>query len=424
MKKKKRSSKHKGSSGFDHLAAQTDFYAGSPSERPLYQDHPDADMRRVRKTARHQAVSGRRKEEVDPREKMALVAILRATITIILLIIAFFMLWKGIQLYEESIWMENQPAPEAAPVMQDVALVEDFDISAESAQSSFSDRIDVWKETERLVRSVGDLLVRDHVDQAIDRCQQVLKLDPAHIGALNYLGQLYFEKEMYVEAVNTYIRLLSVDPSRTDFQLALLKSLDAYGDPDATIRVARWYQDQNIYNEDVQRYMANAYFKKEQYADATTAYERVLKDSPRDVTVLANQAIAYMRLEEFDKALASLEKQVVISFRDPVCYKRIAVCYAQLGKGEEAVQILGKAAHLFGADTAGMWIQDPMMDPVRGNRTFQMFADTVVTEEYRKYLEQMAQAMEHQKEEGLAPQLDLPDNDAIDSELLRPKLGQ
>lgn len=386
----------------------------------MYQERRETDMNRVRKTARHQAVTGHRKEAVDPREKQALVAILRATITIILLIIAFFMLRWGISIYEEKVWMEHQPVYEESPVMKEVALIEDLDVGSGNAQEVFSDRIEMWMKTEQLVRSVGDLLLRNNIDLAVDRCQEALKLDPYHIGALEHLGHLYYERQMFAEAVNTYIRLLNVDPSRTDFQLALLKALDAYGDPEATIAVALWYQDHHIYNEEVQRYMANAYFMQEEYADAAKAYERALKDSPRDIEVLESLAVSYMRLEQYDKALAALEKQVMISFRDPTCHKRIAICNAQLGKAEDAVQIFGKSAHLFGADTVAMWIQDPMLDPIRMERSFQMFADSVVTEEYRRYLEKMAQSMES-ADEGIVPQLELPDTEVIDSDLLKRK---
>lgn len=420
MKKKNHSIKHTGPGGFDHLASDSDFYAKSPSEKPLYQDHPSAEMNRVRKTNRHQGVAGPRKAALDPREKMALIAILRAGIMIILLVIAFFMLYKGIKIYEEQVWMDNQTVPEESPVMRNVALIEDFNI-ADQAKDSFAHRIEMWKETERMVRSADDLLLRNNIDEAMARCHEALKLDPAHTGALERLGLLYFKKGMYAESVNTYIRLLSVNPSREVFQLALLKSLNAYGDSDATIYVAQWYQEQNPYNEDVQRYLANAYFNQENYTEAAIAYERVLKGSPRNTEALEKQSISYMRLEQYEKALASLNKLVAINFRDPDCYKSIAICNAQLGRGLETVQTLGKAAHLFGQEAAMMWIQDPMLDPIRMDRTFQAFADRVGGEEFRKYLEQMAQSMEGNAPEDVTPQLGMPDTEALDPEILQPQ---
>jgi len=418
MKKRKTQSQNHGTG---QPIKQADFYTVARREKPLFSDRTNEDPVASRKAIRHEKGPGRAVER-DPRERVALIAVIKAAITLLFLFILFFMLWKGIKLYEESIWMENQPAQEVSPVMNEVALVDEFDISAQNAKESFSERLEVWSETERLLRSVGELLLRNNVDDAIDRCQQILRMDPAHIGALQYLGELYFQKSMFVEAVNTYIRLLSVDPSRNDFQLALLKSLDAYGDAESTISVAQWYQSKNIYNEDVQRYLANAYYSQEKYVEAAAAYERVLKDSPRDIVVLEALSIAYMRLEQFDKALTVLKKLVSIEYRDPLFYRRLAYCHAQLGQGTETVQVLGKSAHLFGADTVAMWMQDPLMDPIRRNRDFQLFADTVMTEEYRKYLEQMAQAMDRKDEPTIETGLlDTPAEKSIDSQRLIPQ---
>ncbi len=421
MRKKKRNSNNQqGSNGFDHVGADSDFYSSSPVERPLYEDRINSDSSRVRKTARHQAASGRRKEAVDIREKMALIAILRAGIILVLLVIMFFLLQKGISIYEENVRLETQSAPMPSPVMQEVAVADDIDLSEQSSGTvAFSGRVESWKETQRLVRSASDLLLRDNIDQAIERCQEALRLDPFHLGALELLGGLYMGKGMFVEAVNTYIRLLSMEPDREEFQLALLKALDAYGDPEASIEVAHWYQDENTYNEEVQRCLANAYFLQESFNEAAEAYDRVLKDSPKDLEALEHQAVAYMRMNEFEKALVPLSKLVSIKFRDPICYKRIAICYAQLERGQECVQVLGKSAHLFGPDTIVMWVQDPQMDPIRRNRAFQSLVDRVGDEEFRKYLEQMADSMKQKSTEEVLPQLELPETETIDTGILR-----
>ena len=421
MKRKKQRNQEQGGSGFTHLSSKADFYSGERSQKPLFDDRPKKDPLNSRKTLRHQQVAGREKVKMDPREKAALFGILKAAVTLFFLVILFFMLWKGINLYEESVWLESQSEPELSPVLQQVDAIDDFDISADDAKEAFSDRIRTWDETDRIIRSVENLLLRENIADAIERCQEALRLNPFHIESLELLGELYFKEEMYVEAVNTYIRLLSVDPSSSDYQLELLRSLDAYGDSEATIEVARWYQGRNLYNESVQRYIARAHYMLEEFEDAAAAYERVLKDTPKDVVALENQAVSYMQLEQYADALATLEKLVAIEFRDPVCHKRIAVCNAQLGKGEETVQVLGKSAHLFGADTVVMWIQDPMLDPVRLQRPFQIYADSLITEEYRQYLEEMARAAQRKPRQEIGPRLEVPDYDRIDTDLLKPR---
>lgn len=417
-KHKKRHSDRSVSAGYDQAAANSDFYSPVPTEQPLYQDKKGYESRHVHKTGRHKAVAGRRKETADPREKMALLAVLRAVIVILLLIIALFMLWKGISLYEEKLLMDNQAAPVVSPVMSGEPAVEEFDIENNDARKLFVERIEVWKEAERLVRSADALLLRNNLDQAIERCQNALNKDPSHLGALERLGKLYFKKEMYAEAINAYVRLLGVDPSRADLQEQLIQALDAREDPDAVIYMARWYQEQNNYDEDVQRYLAHALYSQEDYAAAAEAYARVLKDDPRNASVLRQQINAYMMLKDYEKALAALERLREINYRDQKCYLQIAVCNAQLGKAQETVQTLGKGAHLFGQNVVVGWVQDHRLDPVREDRSFQAFVDRVGSEEFRKWLEQVARSMEGPSQEDVDPQLNIPDKPVVDEELL------
>ena len=353
------------------------------------------------------------------REKMALLAVIKAGIMFLLLAILFLMLWKGISIYEEKVWMETQGAKEVAPVLREVVLVEDFDIENQDSRELFAERVTVWENAERLVRSADSFTQRNNIDQAIARCQDALRVDPSHIGALERLGALYFEKGMNVESINSYLRLLGVDPSRADLQEKLIEVLGAHGDFDALIFMARWYHKQNQYDEDVQRFLANALFQTENYEEAAEAYTRVLKDAPKDVVALEQQVEAYMMLKKFEKALVSLELLRETNYRDKEYYHNIAICHAQLGNSVETVQTLGKAAHLFGQKVVIEWIEDPMLHPVREDRTFQAFADRVGGEEFRKWLEQVARTMETAHDKEIEPQLELPDPETLDPDLLK-----
>lgn len=423
MKKKQSGNNDAGSTtGFSKVPAQSDFYSTAPTEQPLHQDRvAGTDAIRVQKTGRHQAASGVRKATVDPREKQALLGILKAGITIILLLIVFFLLWKGINIYEESVWLDNQSEQQLSPVMKETVLVEDFDILNQDAREMFAERVEAWKEAARLVRSSDGLLARSNYDQAIVRCQDALKIEPAHMGALERLGLLYYNKGMVVESINAYTRLLSVDPSRTDLQVKLIQALDAYEDSPAVIYMAEWYLSENSYNDDIQRYLANAFFKLEDFEKASVAYHRVLNDSPDDHVAREKQAKCHMHLSQWELALQSLDALSESNYRDPNYYHDIAVCNAQLGHSYETVQILGKAAHLFGQQIVVGWIQDPQLDPVREDRTFQAFADRVGGEEFRKWLEKVAQSMDaDERKDDVAPQLKLPDQGGLDKELLTP----
>ena len=419
MKKNQKKSTNNASGGFNQLPSNSDFYTGAPEEKALYQHRSSAENHRVQQTGRHKVAAGRRKATVDPREQMALLAILKMGALILFLLIAFFVLWKGIKLYEENIYIEKQPLSEVSPLLQEVALIEEFDIQNQGARDLFAERVEQWKEADRLVRSSDAFLKRNNYDHAVARCQDALRIDPSHMGALERLGELYFAKELHVEAINSYMRLLSVDPSRSDLQKKLIQSLDARGDSKAVIYLTRWYFEKNHHDSEVQRYLANALFVQEKYKDSIVEYNRVLADFPRDARALETQAKAYIYLEQYEKALDPLVKLREIEHENRTCYKLIIECHAQLGNVEETVQMLGLSAHLFGQNTVVGWIRDPLLDPVREERSFQVFADRVGGEEFRKWLEKVAKTMDGDHRKDIDPQLMKPDRSGLDAELLQ-----
>jgi len=403
----------------------SDFYSATPTERPLHDDRRSGNTRDVRKTSRHQKVMGKRKEQIDIREQAALVAILRSIIMILLLLVIFFVLWKGTSLYEESrIAADLEKAStnlEQTSVMKAIELIEDFDIKNQDARKLFIERIENWKEADRLVRSADALLLRNIYDQAIAQCKDALKVDPSHRGALERLGKLYFAKKDYADAVNIYIRLMSVDPAHKEIQKNLIQALDAYGDDKAVIYMATWYFDQNTYDPDIQRYLANALFDQEKFDEAITAYRRVLRDSPEDLLAMERLATAYMQNKQYEEALDLLESLRKKNYRNPTYYKQIVICNAQLERGKETVDALGRAAQLFGEQIALNLIQNPQLDPVRKDPAFQSFADRVGGEEFRLWLEKMAQGIKVGKQDLPKDQplrLEVPDI-TRDSEVLK-----
>lgn len=404
MRKKNHDKRPQRSAGYDHRATGSDFYNSSHAERPLYQERGGGQSERVNKTARHKAVTGRRKEDPDIRDKMALLGILKSVIIMLFLIIVIFMIYKGAQIYEQKLTMENEPPPEISAVMQEFAMGEDFDITNQD-QDAFKQQIATWKYTEQLVNTADALVSRNNYDGAIELCEQVLQLDPLHLGAYGRLGQLYFDKGLHTEAINAYSRALSIDPSQQEFQMALIKVLDTIGDSDAVIAAAQWYQEVNVYDQEVQRAIANSYFREENFEEAATAYARFLKDNPEDAEVLDRLAVSHLQLEQYDEALEVLKELRIINHRDPLCYQRIAICYAQLGKGVETVETLSISAHLFGPNVVAAWMQDPIMSSINDDETYSLFVKRIGGDSFREYLNRIAQVMNLDVTQEIDPQL-------------------
>ena len=424
MKKKNKRYRVENPTGsYDHVSSSSEYYSASPVEQPLT-EHRSApsDSQTVRRTGRHQAVTGREQKKMDPREKMALMAILKSAVLILTLMIAIFMLWKGIGLYEESIWIDNAAGADKSPILQQVELVEEFNIQDQETRKQFAKRIELWKEADRLVRSADILIQRNINDQAIKQCQDALRRDPSHLGALERLGQLYYAQESYVEAVNAYIRLLSVDPSQAKTQKRLIEALDAFGDHSAVKYMAEWYLEEHTSDDDVERHLANAHFALKDFKMAAEAYDGVLHASPKDVQILEKQAVAYMQIKQYEKALVPLEKLHENNPRNPLYFKQTAICQAQLRRGQETVETLFRAKQLFGQNMVLGLIQDPQFDPLRDDRAFQAFVDRVGGREFRLSLERMSQkaAPDPEAKPGVDPEFTIPDPEIKSEGLMEP----
>ena len=165
-------------------------------------------------------------------------------------------------------------------------------------------------------------------------------------------------------------------------------------------------------------------FEVADFAGAAAAYERVQRDFPKDMGSMEQQADAYMQTEQFAEALVVLGRLKELNHRNQAYYRKIAICNAQLRHGQETVRVLSRAVHLFDEGIIMGWIQDPQLDPVRQDRTFQMFAERLAGGEFRRLLDQMAEGVEAKQRVpvDVGPMLGMPgQGEARDINLLKPR---
>ncbi len=364
----------------DSFYEESDFYESGFPEKPLYESHEQESA-----PSRLHAIDRRRKDKgalSNPRRDLAAVySIVRAVILALLVVAVFFMLRKGVALYEGEQELEGHRLQAMSPVLAEVQLVKDVDIGQESdIQAFFERQVNDWTEADRLVRAAQGHVRRNNPDQAIERCHDALRSSPANMDVLELLATLYEQKDMHVEAINAYIRLLSLDSSRKELQVSLINTLYRYGDFSSVIYVAGWYLEESGYDADVQFRLAEALFHDQQLIEALNAFERVLKDSPKNAQALISQIDIHMRLNRFAAALPLFDQLYDQLYRHPWFYKRLAICNAQAGRAAQAVQTLGKATSLLGRDRVMEWLKDPQLAVVHEEKIFQPFVRRLESE--------------------------------------------
>ncbi|MCF7849198.1 MAG: tetratricopeptide repeat protein [Kiritimatiellales bacterium] len=395
-KKRKEKSSTRAGSGFDNLSTSGDLYASAPTEKPLYDVTGASDSRHVRRTSRHHVHKGR-ETQTDPREKAALISILKSTVMILLLIIAFFLLKTGVGIYEDSVALKYMTPMAPSPVMQEVVPIADLAIEDGTVKGQFAERIRLWSEAERHIRAADALLERNILKQAIERCQEALTLDHSHSGALERLGDLYFREGNYIASVNALIRLLSIDPAKPAVQKKLLQSLVALEDWKSVIKMAEWYMGQNDADRDIQEYLGKALCAENQLEKAVSIYASILRTDPEHAPTLKRLGEIYMSIGQYEQAVIPYTKLRETDYKEADYYRQLAICYAHLHQATDAVNVLGRAAQIFGDAVVIGWVKDPLMDVVREDRVFQGFTDRIAGQETRKWLEQMARNIKDEK---------------------------
>lgn len=390
-------------------SVSSDFYGSTTGETQLYVEasRPKGSLR---KTTRHRAVRGKRKENADQRDRLAMMAILKWSSILVVLLIALIVTKFTLNSVEEKRAEEALAGArqrDAGGVNVMIFGSDPLALENSVGKESMETLVGACENAERLLNTADSYVLQGDLDGAIEKCLEVLKINPVHAETLERLGELYFRQGKYIASANAYSYLVKTAPEREELQQNLLRSLVALGELESVIEVANWYQKNNEYNHDVQNYIAKAYFEGELYEQALTAYDRLLNEKPRDVDYLGIRSEILLRLERYEDALAALEQLQSVKGRDLYICENMTICYAQLGKAFESVRMMERSAVLFGQNTVFSWLDNSLLDPIRSGQEFIIFNERIGGSEFREYLASIERSM-REHEAGIRIDTTLP----------------
>lgn len=391
-------------------SVSSDFYGSGSSETPL---HIEAGRPKgsTRKTTRHRSVTGKRKENADQRDQRALVAILKWSVLLGVLLIALIVTKFSLSSVEEKRAEAALSGAQQGGVVNVMITGRDpLEMEQPVGKESMETMVGACENAERLLSTADNFLLHGDVDSAVEKCLEVLKINPVHAETLERLGELYFRQGKYAASANMYAYLVQTVPEREELQQNLLRSLAALGELDSVIQVADWYQKNNEYNHDVQNYIAQAYYKREHYEEALTAYDRLLQEKPKDVGFMELRSEILMRLERYDDALVALEQLQSVVGRDPYNCRAVVICNAQLGKAIEAVDALWDSFAFFDFNTVVSWVEDPLLDPIRSDQGFKSFNEDIRSEGVQQQIASVRARIREQEAGSISIEIGLPDS--------------
>ncbi len=308
------------------------------------------------------------------RDVSALYLILRSIIFILVLIIGVYFFNQGIAIYKEKINLEFEKQQTLSPILKEVKLIDSVNFENLIDKNSFFEKqVSNWKLSERNLIAAKDLESRGNINEAIRLCHKSLNNNPANLDTLVFLIDLYERDKSYIEAINTIFRVLSVENDNPVLLEKLVSLLYQIEDFSSVISVSEFYNENYIFNYNVNLLRANSFSNIKDFKNAITLYKRLAIIEPNDLNPINAQINIYFLQKNYSEALPLLNSNYEKFHRDEKFYYNYALCNAELGDINKVCEILSKANKIFGPYTVKDWLNNPVYLKFGENRIFKIF---------------------------------------------------
>ncbi len=220
------------------------------------------------------------------------------------------------------------PAPEAAPASPQIAN----DLSTPTPQGVEGTEEGVLTPEQQLVREGNDLVNAGNFQEAYQRFNEALKIDPKLADAFKGRGFIYYRLGKYKHAIKEYDKCLSLAPDdsegyyeRGNAYLAAGSKKNALNDYNKSIVLNPSFPD--AYNA-----RGTVHFAAKQYLNALEDYTRALNIDGGYTDAYFNRATTHMKLGMYELAAKDYDAVLRIDPSDRNALKKREEAYKKLGK--------------------------------------------------------------------------------------------
>jgi tetratricopeptide (TPR) repeat protein len=219
------------------------------------------------------------------------------------------------------------------------------------ALAAYDEAIQLNQNNARAWRGRGDALYRlERFPAALASFDKALQLQPNNGEALNRKGRALYKLERYQEAADAQAEALKLDPNNaqalSDKGIALIglgKYEEAMTDFDKAQTLEpldpRFWQNKALSLQ----YLNRPQEANRVYQEALAAYDRVLKDRPKDWIAWLDRGNVLNQLQQHQDALASYEKAIEINPDSHLAWLSKGNALFALGKPDEALAAFDRA---------------------------------------------------------------------------------
>jgi len=169
-------------------------------------------------------------------------------------------------------------------------------------------------------------------DRAVEKLQEVTRLDSEDINARLMLGDIYVKQAKFSQAKQEFNTVVRIDPEaktavRAKHKLGEIDRLESAGVSVKGKRMA------------VQEFMkssASQAFAKGRYQEALNGFNRLLQDYPEDILVRRFRGLAFMKLKKTDLAIQAFQEALDLDEENVALHFYLGEAYRGKERVEEA----------------------------------------------------------------------------------------
>jgi tetratricopeptide (TPR) repeat protein len=184
-------------------------------------------------------------------------------------------------------------------------------------------------------------------ENALESFEEYLRIKPTDAEAYRKAGCCYYSLHRDREAVDAYTHALQIDPNLPDQYPLLAQAYDRLGQPEAAIIAYERAIRAEPNNLPLYRYLATSYEMMERHNKALETYrrlERIVPQSSRSLSDLAELGKAYYRLGRYNEAVAILTTVAEGLPDSGWAHRYLAWSYERLGDSARAAKAYEECA--------------------------------------------------------------------------------
>lgn len=175
-------------------------------------------------------------------------------------------------------------------------------------------------------------------DEALDDLNKALAVEPANVAFKAGLGDVYYAKKSYRDALNVYVDIVDKIPNNGNTYFSIADSYYNLGETsEQRIAAEMAIQKGTQFMSEAYYLLGKAFQKERKYSEAANAFERAINVKRDNYDIYRSLADVYRNMNRFNDAIEITKKALDEYQRDGNLYTDLSWFYSLADKHTEAV---------------------------------------------------------------------------------------